>query len=345
MNLAPQAGLPKVDGVLSVDPAGLAALLQLTGPVDLSPDWDVPIDSGNVVNVTLRDAYERFADTPERADFLGDVAKAAVDKATSGTLGKPSQIAKVLGGAAHQGHLDLAFSRPEEQRLAVELGVSGRLDPVRSDSMAVTTSNFAGNKIDYYLQRSVDYRVNLVPNEQRTTASATADLSVTLDNTAPDSGLPQVVIGPFLEGRFAAGENRLLLSMYSPLAFDSATVDGAPVGVAAGEERNRNVYSLVQRIPSKTQKTTNAKLEGSVKLRDGWYTLVARAQPTLNPDKLHVSVEVPEGWKIDDAPGMTTDFARRVSANITQDKTTTFRVHVVPDGGSQNLWDRLVTGS
>src|SRR5262249_21523818 len=30
--LAPQAGLPQVDGVLSVDPAGLAALLQLTGP-------------------------------------------------------------------------------------------------------------------------------------------------------------------------------------------------------------------------------------------------------------------------------------------------------------------------
>ena len=50
--LAPQAGLPRVDGVLSVDPAGLAALLQLTGPVTV-PDWPVPIDSGNVVNVTL----------------------------------------------------------------------------------------------------------------------------------------------------------------------------------------------------------------------------------------------------------------------------------------------------
>ena len=34
-SLAPQADLPKIDGVLSVDPAGLAALLELTGPVTL----------------------------------------------------------------------------------------------------------------------------------------------------------------------------------------------------------------------------------------------------------------------------------------------------------------------
>ena len=113
-----------------------------------------------------------FAATPDRADFLGDVAKAAVDKATTGTLGKPAQIAKVLGGAAHAGHLILAFARPDEQQLADQLGVSGRLDPVRSDALAVTTSNFAGNKIDYYLDRAVDYRVKLTPNDTATTATA-----------------------------------------------------------------------------------------------------------------------------------------------------------------------------
>ena len=101
----------------------------------------------------MRDAYAQFAATPDRADFLGDVAKAAVDEATAGTLGKPAQIAKVLGGAAHSGHLILGFTRPNEEALADQLGVSGRLDPVRSDAIAVTSSNFAGNKIDYYLNR------------------------------------------------------------------------------------------------------------------------------------------------------------------------------------------------
>src|SRR4029079_5200207 len=112
-----------------------------------------------------------------------------------------------------------------------------------------------------------------------------------------------------------------------------------------GHERGRNVYSLFQRIPSKTQKTTTATLAGDVKLRDGWSTLQVRAQPTLNPDRLHVSVDVPEGWKIDKAPGMQRDFARRASVNVRPDKTQTYRVHVVPDAGAQNLWDRLVSGS
>jgi UDP-N-acetylmuramyl pentapeptide phosphotransferase/UDP-N-acetylglucosamine-1-phosphate transferase len=344
MNLAPSAGLPKVDGVLSVDPAGLAALLQLTGPVRVA-DWPTPIDSGNVVNVTLRDAYAAFADTPDRADFLGDVAKAAVDKATSDTLGKPAQIAKVLGKAAHQGHLDLTFSRPEEQALAVSLGVSGRLDPVRSDYTAVTTSNFAGNKIDYYFQRSVDYRVMVTPNDARTEANVDADLSVDLDNTAPASGLPESVIGPFLPDRFYAGENRTLLSIYSPLQFRSATVDGKVTAIAPGRERKRNVYSLIESIPSKTTTTTSAKLTGTVKLHQGWYALRVRAQPTLNPDRQHVSIDVPTGWKIDRAPGMEMDFARRASANVTLTQSTTFRVHIVPDSSTQNLWDRLVSGS
>src|SRR4029078_4204399 len=122
------------------------------------------------------------------------------------------------------------------------------------------------------------------------------------------------------------------------------TVDGKATPVAPGQERGRNVYSLIQSIPSMTQKTTQAKLPGSVKLRDGWYTLTVRAQPTLNPDRLNVSIDVPEGWKIADAPGRGRECARRARATIDQDKTTTFRVHIVPDGGSQNLWDRLVTG-
>ena len=138
----------------------------------------------------MRDAYAQFAATPDRADFLGDVAKAAVDEATAGTLGKPAQIAKVLGGAAHSGHLILGFTRPNEEALADQLGVSGRLDPVRSDAIAVTSSNFAGNKIDYYLNRAVDYRVELRPNQSLTRGDASANLSVVLDNTAPAEGPP-----------------------------------------------------------------------------------------------------------------------------------------------------------
>jgi hypothetical protein len=105
------------------------------------------------------------------------------------------------------------------------------------------------------------------------------------------------------------------------------------------------VYSLIEAMRSRTKKVTNAKLSGPVRLHDGWYELQVRAQPTLNADRLHVSVDVPEGWKIDAAPRMERDFARRASATVDLTKDTTFRLHLAPDAGAQNLWERLVDGS
>ena len=84
----------------------------------------------------------------------------------------PRSIAKALGAASHEGHLVLAFARPAEQRLAEELDAAGQVRPVRSDSLAVTTSNFAANKIDYYLDRTVDYQVMLAARTRTAHARA-----------------------------------------------------------------------------------------------------------------------------------------------------------------------------
>jgi hypothetical protein len=343
MSLAPQAGVGAVDGVLAVDPEGLAALLQLTGPVDVV-GWPTQITAQNVVDVTLRDAYAAFEDTPERADFLGDVAQVAVDAATNGNLGRPAEIAKVLGRAAHSGHLVLAFARPEEQRLAAELGVSGRMDPVSSDAVAVTSSNASANKIDFYLNRTVSYQVQLDPDARASSAHASGELKVTLDNTAPAEGLPQIVIGPF-DPRFFAGENRSFVSLYSPLRIASATMNGKATSVAPGKERGRNVYSVFADMPAKSTAALDARLSGTVMLHGGWYDVVVRHQATLNPDRVHVSVDVPEGWRIDRAPGMERPFSGRASTSLELERTKTFRVHIVRDPGMWDLWSRLEAGA
>jgi UDP-N-acetylmuramyl pentapeptide phosphotransferase/UDP-N-acetylglucosamine-1-phosphate transferase len=344
MSLTTAAGVGPVDGVMSVDPAGLAALLELSGPVTVDT-WPTPIDAGNVVSVTLRDAYAVFGeDSAPRVDFLGDVAKAAVDQATSGSLGKPAELAKVLGKAAHEGHLTLAFSRPGEQRLAEDLGIAQEMRPVHSDAIAVTSSNSAGNKIDYYMKRDVRYRVNLVPEVDGTEARATADFSAQFDNTAPAEGLPPYVIGPY-DARFVAGESRSFVSMYSPLRFAGASVDGTATAVAPGRERDRNVYSLFLSQLSMTKKTVAVHLDGVVKLHHGWYDLEVRHQPTLIADTVHVSVKVPEGWKIDRAPSMKIRSSHRATTTALLAKTTTYRVHVVRDPDTLDLWSRLEAGA
>jgi UDP-N-acetylmuramyl pentapeptide phosphotransferase/UDP-N-acetylglucosamine-1-phosphate transferase len=343
MSLAPQAGVGQVDGVLAVDPFGLAALLQLTGPIRVE-GWPTQISAANVVDVTLRDAYAAFARSPERADFLGDVAQVAVDAATDGDLGKPASIAKVLGGAAHAGHLVLAFARPEEQALAAELDVAGGLGVPRGDALAVTTSNVGANKLDYYLYRTIDYQVALDPGTRARSAKVDASLEITLDNTAPDSGLPEAVIGPF-SPNYVAGENRSFLSLYSPLAIDSIAVnDHQLTAFAPTKERDRNVYSRIDEIGAKTKDTITAELSGDVDLHDGWYDVAVRYQPTVNPDRVRLSVEVPEGWRIDRTRGMERPVPRRASVSVELDRTRIYRVHVVRDPGTWDLWARLEAG-
>lgn len=338
MALAPQAGVGPVDGVMAVDPAGLAALLELTGPVDVQ-GWPTPITAKDVVDVALKEEYQAFADTPERAGFLGDIAQAAVDKATSENLGRPPKIAKVLGKAAHEGHFAFAFARPEEERLARDLGVAGGLGPAESDSLAVTTSNAGANKIDVYLQRTIDADVHLVPADDGASADVATRVSVTLANQAPARGLPQIVIGPYKPG-FVAGENRSLFSLYSPLAIDKTAVNGAPAAFNHERERALDVVSTFVAIPARSSKTVSATLGGSAPLHGGWYALQIDHQPTYNLDQVHVSIRVPKSWRIDKAVRAKIDTPQRATATLSLDRTATVRVHVVRSA-TASLWERL----
>ncbi|HUF85085.1 MAG TPA: DUF4012 domain-containing protein, partial [Acidimicrobiia bacterium] len=343
-SLAPQIGLPSIDGVLAVDPLGLAALLELTGPVRVA-GWPEDITATNVVKVTLRDAYEAFEETPERAEFLGDVAEVVVDEATSVNLGSPAKIARVLGGAAHAGHLQFAFTDDQEQQLARMLDVAGELAPVRTDALAVNTQNAAGNKIDYYLERRVEYRVRLKPDADGRTARVEAELALRLENTAPADGLPQIVIGPFTED-FVAGVNRSLVSVYSPLVVEQVTVDGSEVEATAAAEAGRVAYGLFVDIPAKSTRTVVLRLGGDVRLQpDGWYELALDHQPTLEPDRVHFSVEVPDGWEVTEAPGLVRPFDRRASGAVVLQRPRSVRVQVAPDPPTLDLWDRLREGT
>jgi UDP-N-acetylmuramyl pentapeptide phosphotransferase/UDP-N-acetylglucosamine-1-phosphate transferase len=343
VSLAPQVGLGHIDGVLAVDPLGLSALLQLTGPVAVA-GWPVNIDAGNVVNTTLSAAYAQFGATPARTDFLGDVAKIVVDDATSSDLGAPAEIAKVLGQAAHQGHILLAFARPAEERLAAELNVAGGIPPVRSDALLVNNQNAAGNKIDYYLVRHVDYRVTLHPDPGGTTARVNATLTITLDNTAPASGLPQIVIGPYAPG-YIAGDNKTWVSVDSPLGVDRLTLDGQPITFTADPEAGRGAYAQFIDVPARTTRTLQFQLAGRERLdADGWYELDLTHQPTINPDRVQVSVDVPAGWEVANAPGLTKPFNQRAAGVVILDRNRQLRVQVVKQPPTLDLWGRLQAG-
>jgi UDP-N-acetylmuramyl pentapeptide phosphotransferase/UDP-N-acetylglucosamine-1-phosphate transferase len=336
-------GVP-VDGVLAVDPHGLAALLALTGPVRVD-GWRTPINARNVVDVTLRDAYAEFARTPERADFLGDHARVAIDRATDGDLGAPARLGEVLGRAAHEGHISLWLAKPREQRVSDELAISGRVPEAIGDTVMVSNTNAGANKLDYYLTRGITYSATVTPSGDLRRARTQGTLDVELQNHVPPEGVPQIAAGPY-EGatdRFVYGQNRSYLSVYTPLDLVGARVGDDPVFVESNVELGRNVYSHVVDVFAQGTVRMALDVGGTVRLADrGWYELTLVRQPTVRPDRVSVRVAVPDGFEIRAAPGLeVVDGVAQGTVDVTRTKTLRVQIGHSDD---RNLWQRLEDG-
>jgi uncharacterized protein DUF4012 len=286
----PQSGGAPIDGVISVDPAGLAALLKLVGPITVD-GWPDPITADNATKVLLYDQYTRF-EYFERVDFLGAVAQEAWRRLTSGSLPSPIEFLPALGPAVHAKHLMVSAVRPTEAALLDEAGLAGRMAPVQGDAFAVVTQNAAGNKIDAFLRRQVDYDVSLNPATGRLSATA----KIVLHNDAPATGLPDPVIGNLVD--LPAGTNRMYMSVYSPWQLAGFTVGGAPVAAESGVELGRNVYSTTVDIGPGGTATVEVRLTGTMTGDHSTYRLDMHRQPTVAPDDVRTSLTVASGWRI-----------------------------------------------
>ena len=338
-DLYPQSGGAPLDGVVAVDPPGLAAALELTGPVRVD-GWPTPVAADNVVDVTLRDAYERFPDGADRVAFLGRLSQQVWTAFSAADLGDPLRVARAMHEAASRGHVRMHLNRPGEEALLASLGADGRVPPLRGDSVMVVNQNVSANKVDYYLRRHVRYDVHLDPG------SAPADLSavleVGLENQAPPAGLSSAVLGPYDSG-FVAGENRSYVSVYSPFDLASAQLDGRPVQPEAQRELGRQVQSMVVSVPPQETRTLRLELAGQVRLtEDGWYRLDLPRQPVLAPDEVRISISVPEGWQIAETRGgLRRHRDRYVIGDLTLDEGRSVWVRVDRAGWART-WERLI---
>ncbi len=338
--LYPQSGGTTVDGVLAVDPMGLSAFLELTGPVDV-PGWPEPLSAANVVDVTLRDAYARFPVQEERVAFLGEVSRRVMEALIHADLGSPPSLVRSLARVTRSQHLFLYLSRPQEQALVVRVGADGGVPPVNGDSLLIVDQNVSANKVDLYLHRRLRYDVVLDPSSEP--AEIRADLELVLENKAPASGLPEGVIGPYDE-RFTAGENRTYLSLYSPFAHRSAVLDGRPVELSSDPELGRVARSTTVSIPPLQSRTVRLALDGRIQLADGgWYRLDLGHQPLVVPDEVEISVAVPDGWRIAETLGFDRQGDGRAVKRMRLDQERTLWVRVERSGWS-GFWERLVGG-
>jgi hypothetical protein len=220
-----------VDGVFAIDPFGLRALMDVSGPVTVDGKL---ITKDNIVRETLLQQYldheiddTSEADTEQRRERLSDIAREIIDQLDR----KGWDIARLvedLQEAARGRHI-LAWShKPEQERAWRGAGIAGRLRP---DSLLLALQNRAGNKLDQFLDVLATIEHRPVKDGSEVT------VAVNVQNRTPTEGLNLFVEGPYgYDNQFVAGEYRGILSLNMPRVARDPELTGGGKIVAGGKD-------------------------------------------------------------------------------------------------------------
>ena len=245
---AQQTGM-NVDGVIAIDPFALSYMLGAVGPVTLADGEQITKD--NVVELTESTAYSRFPDNQAaRKQYLQDIASAVVNKMTT-SVGSPRALLDALGKAVGEGRIAVWSSVPAEQEMLEQTPLAHIVPDDSAPYAEVVINNLGGNKMDYYLEREIEYVADGCDGDTRMST-----VTVRLKNVVPDTPLPEYVAG-------AAGLNPdvpldlvpgTMLTSVRVLGTQGATLqsalsNGQRLPVVKGAERGHPTFEVQVAIP------------------------------------------------------------------------------------------------
>lgn len=249
----------RVDGVLSLDPGVLARLLAASGPARTT-DGTV-VTAGNVVDLSERTNYAKYQDSRARKAFLLDVARASAGQLLF-AAGDPQRRPALLAGLYEvlgKGQMTVWSAHRDEQRELESRPFGGSLPQSEAPYAGLVVNNAAGTKLDYYLDRTLDW------NPGRCTATGReVTVKAVLANRAPSSGLPTYVTDRLDKPPYVTreGDNRLLVSYYATAGAKlvKATIDGKKALMSPGVERGHPVYTFDVEVPAGSSRTVTLHL-------------------------------------------------------------------------------------
>jgi hypothetical protein len=277
-------------------------VLRVSGPIEVG---GVQLTADNVAEETVVRAYVRYEqDNEARRDFLGQVAKATFGAFLEALREDPFALLRGLGTAARGRHVQIYSTDPDGQKALLSLGLGGSATaPQTGDYLMPVGINAAGNKLDAFTYRTLDWRVRLTPD-----GSARAQASLTLRNAVHPTGMPRYIVGPF-DKRFRAGVNEQIQILYvaSGYGFTRTRLNGRVVAAEAQADLGGLALTQAVEVPAGRSTTIDYQLTrpnaatrlGDDRLR---YRVLLRPQATVRPDQARVVIEAPTGWRFSVLP-------------------------------------------
>jgi hypothetical protein len=176
-----------VDGVVGVDLSFVKNLLEVAGPVNVS-DYNQTVSADNFYQVTQAHSQENFfPGSTQKKDFLTSFYNALQAKISGQKNLSYLSFAKALINSINEKHVLFAFNNANEQAAFTVNGWSSSLvqnsllsSSTVTDFVGMSEANLGGNKVNYYVSRSLSQAVNIKSDK---TISET--LTASFKNSAP----------------------------------------------------------------------------------------------------------------------------------------------------------------
>jgi Protein of unknown function (DUF4012) len=281
-----------VDGVIAVDPAGAAALFHGQRGIR------IPASPDRLTSHTIAAFAEHGQYSLPKA-VQQEVPKQLISAAFAALTDPRDLLAMstAVSGALAEKRIQLWLEDPKAQRIVRQMGWDGALQPGRGDYLFLVDNKRNANKVDYFGRISIDYTIRIDPNGD---GHATAD--ITLDDRVP-KGEPPTVVGPW----DPYGLNVAMLSLYVPAqsvvtSFAPTThpdFNVTPKKFLTHQEAGLGLFARVITASPGEPGTLRIDYDipglvtgaGPAKV----YRLTVQHQPMVNPAKLSVTLQLPEG--------------------------------------------------
>ena len=272
---AAQGGGP-LDGVLTLDPLAMSELLRATGPVSLPAG--LRIGSEGVADFVMHGEYVRFGsgDQTARKQVLSALAGAIFRRLVASP--RPTETLRAVLAAAGSGHVQVWSQRPTEQAVLASGRVGGALPSGRAPFLEVLTQNYGGDKLDYYVRRTVSVTTDGTGRQRvvlqlRSVVPGGLPTYMTGRNDKPDPPVP-------------VGQAKIGIAVYGAVGslFDDVQVDGRPSTMTFDHDHGHGLGSLVLELPPGGTRTV------AVTVTQPPGVLTYRQQPLAYPDTLRIDL-------------------------------------------------------
>ena len=316
------------DGVILVDPRGLAAMLPANTRIEV-PTTKTVLTAEELPRYVYREAYEELGGAvSRRRDALIRIGKSVFESVSQSGFGRPSLLRSTAQAVAG-GHLSLVSFVPEEAEVLEVAGVTRDLGDPDYDYVLATVQNVGGNKLDSYADRSIHHECRVLEQEP-----ATCSTDITIENSTPPD------LSRFEYQYLPYGLFKNVLETYVPAEADLLAVEvgGSPQDFFEHDEDGLSAVGVYLEIP-KGQKET-VRVEYQLPPEDH-YALTVVPQPLVDDANLIVELDAPGGWELDGPAGASSGAAVRWEGPL--DRQLEFRMAPSEKSGFASWWNGFRT--